>query len=119
MLPADVGAAPAAARRYQGTTSTPAPAVRHERRASDADPFGDLVDRYADDRDPAAAGRRAPRPRANQTPTDPRRAQRPVDDTAVADSHASGVRRQPRQHEVTPAVAARPSAADEGRTDLV
>ena len=119
MLPADVGAAPAAATRYQSTSSTP-PAARRERQASAADPFGELVDQYADEAEPAAAPtQRNARPAARQATTAPPQAQMPVADAPAVGIAMPGVKSQPRPADVAPPVVAVPAAEDASRTDLV
>jgi len=119
MLPADVGAAPAAATRYQSTSSTP-PAARRERQASEADPFGELVDQYADEAEPAAApAQRNARPAARQATTAPPPAQIPVADAPAVGIAMPGVKSQSRHADVAPPVVAVPAAEDASRTDLV
>lgn len=122
MLPADVGAAPAAATRYQGTIQTP-PAARRDRPASDADPFGDLVDQYADDAEPSAAGghgaiRPASRQAATAQPQPQAQAPALVPDATVAGSTTPATKAQPRPDDESPAVVTAPAATDAGRTDL-
>lgn len=71
MMPSDVGAAPAAPATYTVTSRHPGAAARRDRADADGQgPFGDLVDRYADDpsTDASREGRAGASPRRQTAP---------------------------------------------------
>ena len=124
MFPADVAAAPAAAPRYQDTSSTPL-AARRERPVPEADPFGELVDQLSDDAEPptagplAASGHRAARPAVAQAVVAQPQAQALASDAPVAGSPPSVKSSQPLPDDVPPAVVAVRDATADGRADLI
>lgn len=121
MLPADVGAAPAASTRYQiAGTTTPGASARQGRPTSDADPFGELVDHFADDSGAAAQGGR-PVARAAARPAAPAPPQQPlaVPGEPVLESSPVKPRSAPLLDEVVVAVATSATSTESGRLDLL